>query len=397
MHEKKEQIRCVGFPPCDKFFRKHITLKSHIDLDHLGKKPFPCTLIDQTTGQPCDRAFQTSFKLQAHEGKFHGTARYWCSMCHPYSESPLDGFATYTDLQIHIAHVHPPQCSQCSQICVSNQALNEHIEIYHSGLTLDSRRTVICEEPGCGRRFTKVANLRVHVRSAHQNEKLFVCGEYDLSQSRDLECWNGQDACAQKFAHKASLESHVRKRHLGLVSAKKENERKSGATLENLTGLSIQPSHEKTKCLAPHCDNVFASKDDAANHASASHGMTEHEIFEALAEREALFGGRFWLGGLNEEVDLINSHQDVDHFKHSTFDHDRADTPHPPERYAHSAIPIPYDGSVASPEHSYDADEMTGADHFLHLSGDGPMVDETMQHAIDPILSNLQTPATLMT
>ncbi|KAK0856954.1 hypothetical protein LTS02_010398 [Friedmanniomyces endolithicus] len=275
-HEAKEETTC-SYPGCGKVFRKQDTLQRHIKTDHLREKPFRCEHVDvdgEGTAVECSQAFAKSDGLKNHVAREHSGMRYFCEICtaqndhvtygsavngeHTFDMSmdPLTledpmihteptlegtlpdtemhsppaptyrvGFATYSDLQLHLRTLHPPTCTfpDCGKICESNRALKAHQEIEHSALT--ARPTHLCTWPGCGRGFTKAGNLKVHFQSVHMKARGFICGEFDLSdrmggegvadEAAILKGWNGV-GCGRGFGTKANLEEDIRTQHLGM-------------------------------------------------------------------------------------------------------------------------------------------------------------------------------------
>ncbi|KAJ9643398.1 hypothetical protein H2199_004077 [Coniosporium tulheliwenetii] len=327
-HEAKEQYRCTAYPPCNAIFRKHTTLQKHIASAHLNQKAWPCTFIDDTTGQPCTHAYDTESALRAHQGRIHGGSRYVNTRLdfrRDHSNSPDSTprvtFPTYALLQSHIKTAHPPQCPHCPRTFDTPRALRQHIEIAHA-TPLEARQTFRCDVPGCGRGFTKAGNLAVHKKTVHGAVKAFVCGTTDMGTSKDEEVrgwWGGEKegACGFALGTKANLEEHVRTQHLGKEGMRARKARKkaeeSGVDLEEirrrnlrrkkgsemqqivapLTGAGWEELGRNIDCLKPECAHKFMREYDLWNHCRALHVMSDAEIREAIA----LAGGQFWMHG----------------------------------------------------------------------------------------------------
>ncbi|ATZ54216.1 hypothetical protein BCIN_10g02320 [Botrytis cinerea B05.10] len=221
-HEGHERFRCTSYPPCNQTFRKHQTLQRHIRSDHLDLAPFPCTYIDPVTNELCKAGFDASGGLKKHMERTHGAATFLCEECTVPGKFHEDGtpvplaFTTNAKLQAHIKKEHA-NCMFCDRKCSSQQLLQKHIDTQHSGTTLEERKNIPCEYPGCPKTFTKRANLQVHMRTVHDGQR-FICGTFDVSQNPDLASWNGSDSCGKDFVSKVNLEDHVRTHHLGLSS-----------------------------------------------------------------------------------------------------------------------------------------------------------------------------------
>ncbi|KAK5133005.1 hypothetical protein LTR08_008292 [Meristemomyces frigidus] len=335
-HEAKEETKCQE-PGCGKVFRKQETLQRHIKQDHLHEKAFRCTHIESTTDDQqtqCDHAFARAYQLKKHIAREHSGVHYFCDICSPNTEPPDDnddddddnlstprvGFPTYADLQAHLHHVHPPTCTLCAKQCASARALKAHIDIEHTALT--ERLHHPCTWPGCERAFTKSGNLKVHVQNVHSKARNFVCGEFDLAGNEKVAGWGGR-GCGGRFGTKANLEEHVRTQHLGIPGKLKRKDRvkgdgniasasrmdEDGGTASNdagrddgnalslLTGFGYASAARKIACVVYDCQVRFTNSYLLAQHLELTHGWHVDDVNDALAEKEALEGGRFWIGG----------------------------------------------------------------------------------------------------
>ncbi|KAL2123882.1 hypothetical protein VTJ04DRAFT_247 [Mycothermus thermophilus] len=218
VHEGAERFRCRGYDGCNLSFRKHQTLQRHIRVAHLGLPAFPCGV------DGCESGFDTAGALRRHVDREHGEIKFWCEECSTQDVDPDDpdsqegtrrvGFRTLSQLQAHMRREHV-NCAFCDVRCHSQAELERHIDMYHSGTTVADRKTVVCEWPGCGKRFTRVSNLNTHIRTAHEGLR-FTCGQVDVSAVADLADWNwAEEGCGQQFVSKLKLEEHVRYVHLG--------------------------------------------------------------------------------------------------------------------------------------------------------------------------------------
>ncbi|PGH18627.1 hypothetical protein AJ79_00406 [Helicocarpus griseus UAMH5409] len=338
-HEGRDKYRCTEYPPCNETFRKHSTLQKHIMTAHLNKKPFPCPHIDPVTGKQCAQAFDTAGHLRAHEGRLHGGARFTCAECTTATNSSNNDntptttttttsgttnlqqqrqhaiFPTYALLQAHMKSIHPPTCPECSLTCSSSRDLRRHLEITHGTIPLKDRKVHPCHYPDCNRNFTKRGNLNVHIKTVHEGEKRFICGETDLSNSKKVEGWNPQEhGCGKRYGSKLALEEHVRTAHLGLKNARAErremlglddvaggarnnNNNKHGqsattpSNLAMLTGEGYaEESGRHIPCLLEQCAHRFHRDYDLWLHMAAKHGLEENDI-QILFMQRAMQGG----------------------------------------------------------------------------------------------------------
>ncbi|KAK2821794.1 hypothetical protein FQN49_007666 [Arthroderma sp. PD_2] len=337
-HEGRDKYTCTetgeeGGKECGETFRKHSTLLKHVMMVHLKKRPFPCQVV-LDSGKACTAAFDTAGHLKAHERRAHGEARFTCTECMGVDEGEgEDGgkngfsFATYALLQSHMRSVHPPTCPSCAHTCSSAKDLRRHMEISHGTVSVDDRRTHPCQHPGCGRSFTKKGNLNVHVKTVHEGEKRFACGETDLSTSKKVDGWDGRDACGKRYGSKLALEEHVRTAHLGFRNARAERKAKTGgltapssksastagpSNVALLTGQGYaeESVNRQIPCLLAECEHRFRRDYDLWLHMGAKHGMDENEV-QILFMQRAMQGGNesFSRPTFDYEMDMMCSNQ----------------------------------------------------------------------------------------
>mgnify|MGYP002621989224 CR=1 FL=1 len=215
VHEGQERFRCRGYEGCSASFRKHQTLARHIRVAHLGLQPFVCGV------EGCEAGFDSAGALRRHTDREHGEIKFWCEECGKDEGEDGEGgggrrvgFRTLLQLQAHMRKEHV-NCVFCDVRCSSQAELERHIDMYHSGTTVEDRKTVACTWEGCNKKFTRVSNLNVHVRTAHQGVR-FVCGQVDTFTTPDITDWNWkEEGCGQAFSSRLKLEEHVRYVHLG--------------------------------------------------------------------------------------------------------------------------------------------------------------------------------------
>lgn len=264
-------------------------------------------------------AFDTAGHLRAHESRVHTEKRFSCEECsqhlqeqasdmgafdpdHDYSVT----FPTYTILQEHIRTVHPPKCPNCPIVCSTSRELRRHLEVAHGDVSLEERKVFPCNMDGCDRSFTKKGNLTVHIRTFHQGEKRFGCGETDLSASKKVEGWDGI-GCGKRYGSKLALEEHIRTAHLGYQNAKAERRQRlgidtssSGGHISTLAALTGQGYAEETgrriPCLYDSCEHRFHRDYDLWVHMTAKHGCSEDEV-QGLFMQRALLSDKSGPGG----------------------------------------------------------------------------------------------------
>ncbi|KAF6842881.1 hypothetical protein CMUS01_02683 [Colletotrichum musicola] len=212
VHAGQERFRCRDFPPCNLSFRKHNTLQRHIRSEHLGTHAYPC----QEAG--CSAGFDSQGALRNHTRRDHSEPQFWCEECGGDGDgdgegSSRVGFTSFALLQAHIRKEHLI-CIFCNFKCTGQWELERHVEMRHSGIPLEARKTVACTWEGCDKKFTKKHNLTVHIRTAHEGYR-FMCGEVDVQGTADLVGWSNDNGCGVGFITKANLEDHIRYVHLG--------------------------------------------------------------------------------------------------------------------------------------------------------------------------------------
>lgn len=337
-HDGRDKYRCTEYPPCEETFRKHSTLQKHIVCVHLNQKPFPCTYVDSKTGHQCQMAFDTAGHLRAHESRVHTEKRFSCAECSQIQqEMAASGnaetsaehavtFPTYATLQEHIRTVHPPKCPNCPIVCSTSRELRRHLEVAHGDVSLDERKVFNCTEPGCDRSFTKKGNLTVHIRTVHQGEKRFGCGEVDLSTSKKVAGWDGI-GCGKRYGSKLALEEHIRTAHLGYQNAKAERRQRLGlnnqktrqsgiSTLAALTGHGYaEETGRHIACFYDSCEHRFHRDYDLWVHMSAKHGCSEDEI-QGLFMQRALLADQYGPGGNALGIYGLEFDSDIRPFAH---------------------------------------------------------------------------------
>ncbi|KAL2823182.1 hypothetical protein BDW59DRAFT_100083 [Aspergillus cavernicola] len=308
-HDGRDKYRCTKHPPCNETFRKHSTLQKHVLSVHLKQKPFQCAHSDPHTGEKCFMAFETAGHLRAHESRVHTEKRFSCAECSQRAEqenqpsmSPPLTFPTYSLLQAHIRTVHPPQCPNCSVTCSTARELRRHLEVAHGNVGLDDRRVFPCTVPDCDRSFTKKGNLTVHIRTVHEGEKRFVCGETDLSTSKRVAGWSN-DGCGKRYGSKLALEEHIRTAHLGFQNSKAERRQRLGLTrkrqdndeptnlsaLATLTGEGYaEATGRQIACFIDSCSHRFHRNYDLWVHMGSKHNYSEDDIRDLFLQRALL-------------------------------------------------------------------------------------------------------------
>ena len=294
-HKGRQQYQCTGYDGCDQSFRKHDTLKRHILSVHEQQRPFPCA------EESCDQAFETAEKLRGHIRAKHNHSRFTCSVCLEVTNDAMlademdeyDGpsvnfeFPTYSDLQAHIALVHPPACDLCPLVFETSKELSRHLELQHKIVTVDNSQpkpVYPCTYQDCDRVFTKNGNLNVHIKTVHERRRDYVCGRQNVAVGTG---WRVGDGCGRDFTSKASLEEHIRTAHHGLESKRTEREKKRKH--ERSEGLDADFSTKEPQSRKPRKDKGSTKTSALARllgEEKSYQKPADFPIFEDEGERE---------------------------------------------------------------------------------------------------------------
>ncbi|KAM0263038.1 hypothetical protein ACHAQJ_001417 [Trichoderma viride] len=262
VHEGADRFRCQD---CGQSFRKKETLNKHVRKEHQGLPAHQCP-------EPtCPSAFDSKGALNRHREREHGPLKFWCMECAPQMREDGTtyrvGFTTDPQLQSHMRQEHQ-NCMFCDYKSSSLWELETHIEIHHSGKTVEDRKTVACPYAGCDKKFTKKSNLNVHFRTAHEGFR-FICGEVELT-GPGLETWTNDQGCGDKFSTKVRLEDHIRFIHLGQERPKLTKTDKSAATdiIDEISGVT---NVKKQTLRCSQCNEGFIRYFDLNAHIAFAH------------------------------------------------------------------------------------------------------------------------------
>lgn len=124
---------------------------------HSGHRPFACNF------KGCDRKFFAQAKLQRHRKTFHVELTS-CPICS----------REVKHLEIHLAKSHGEKKFVCdymenSEICNKSYSSRSALKI-HRDITHNHVRNYSCNL--CSKDFTKVGDLKNHMRNRHENKKI---------------------------------------------------------------------------------------------------------------------------------------------------------------------------------------------------------------------------------
>ncbi|KAJ4292289.1 hypothetical protein N0V88_005921 [Collariella sp. IMI 366227] len=259
-HTNDRAHKCP-YPGCDKTYLEEKHLAQHVKGSHTHEKKYVCE------EEGCGKAFVTATRLRRHAAVHEGRERF---RCRGYEGCEVS-FRKHQTLQRH-GHMRKEHvdCVFCEVRCSSQAELERHVDMYHSGTTVEDRKTVECTWDGCGKKFTRVSNLNTHVRTVHEGLR-YVCGEFDTFDTEDIADWNWmEEGCAQSFISRMKLEEHIRYVHLGRKRPPKLHTIKSALPGE-ADEMSAAVPTRTIPCSVDGCPAMFARNHDLEKHVEKDH------------------------------------------------------------------------------------------------------------------------------
>ncbi|KAL5038118.1 hypothetical protein RTP6_005463 [Batrachochytrium dendrobatidis] len=225
---------------CDAAFSKHTQLRTHMSV-HTGKLAYPCA--------ECDKSFPTPSKLKLHSLTHASEAdsKYICG----FEECGL-AFPKWSALQAHNRKAHTPVCPTCNKSFQTATLLRNHIKIHD----LDHELFSCSWHEGCDKVFYSRKSRDLHIQVAHKNIRRFACNVSN---------------CDKAFAHKRTLNNHLKKHETELDTLSKKRKR-SLDDLELLTGMSYIQDRS-IPCQFEGCIFRFKRQYDLSRHMFALHGV----------------------------------------------------------------------------------------------------------------------------
>ncbi|XP_031625593.1 zinc finger protein 845-like [Contarinia nasturtii] len=184
-HQGLKQWKCDH---CEKEFEKYSSLKSHITSKHVDSEVKPTFVCDF---DGCGKSYSLKESLRVHIKQIHmgrkpNMTEKICEVCGKSFKSNASLIKhTYTHTK-----VSPYKCDRCSKMFATKYKLKEHV-MRHEGI-----KNYICTI--CGLRKTTGHELRVHM-THHSSDMQFPCG-----------------ICSVVFTRMANMKRHMRVVHCGI-------------------------------------------------------------------------------------------------------------------------------------------------------------------------------------
>ena len=174
---------------CDKAFHKKHQLRVH-SFEHKGVLPFQCDF------EGCNKQFKQTSHLLAHK-QFHNP--YVCDV-----EGCAEVFTRWSNLRAHKAleHKRKFKCDICQKTFQKPGQLANHTKLH------DSSKMLKCPYDDCSRTYSELRNLKAHIRSYHEGQKV-KCNE-----------------CGKELVNRSKLRSHLKWHEQSDSSVKKSYPRK---------------------------------------------------------------------------------------------------------------------------------------------------------------------------
>jgi len=218
---------------CTNTYTSLAQLKVHIRI-HNDERIFACT--------QCEMKFVSSSHANRHKRRVHEKNRYACAQC----ERTFGYIGELTSHMLTHAPTRSYGCSQCDKTFKLNSYLQTHIKSVHSndrtallcnicGKTFTTKGSLTVHRqlhtgerrytcPNCDKKFTKLYDVKVHVRQVHTNERPYACGQCGRrfasrgNMKNHEQIHNGKELygctqCDEKFVFRNSLPKHFEQQH----------------------------------------------------------------------------------------------------------------------------------------------------------------------------------------
>lgn len=217
----------------------------------------------------CQKSFQTSGKLAAHQLVHSGGTPFKCEHC---KKSFSSKFKLVRHVLIH-SDRKPFSCTVCERTFHRKDHLKNHVKVHSP-----SKKVYLCERVNCKKEYTSLMSYRKHL-ALHAAEE------------GSLDC----KICSKTFESKADILYHL-KVHAGSRTVKNPNEKKFTCDYcdrKFFTRKDVRRHlvvHTGTRnFLCQFCPQRFGRKDHLVRHIKKSHSRNYSEIDSTSAENTIQF------------------------------------------------------------------------------------------------------------
>ena len=258
---------------CEKLFPVLDYLRRHKELMHVKAESFKC-------GQ-CNFKTKTNQRLKNHMNAVHDKIKYQCNLC-----SYKTGWYSHMGRHVKMNHENKTlryySCSQCEYRGNAEERLRYHKKTRHSD------KLYPC--PSCHKEYSDPQTLRKHERSVHKVSELIKMEKIEtklqaaiegknINMELEIEC----NVCFKMYKNESKLKEHKRKTHKGetlcdLCQAK----------FKSITALRIhkKSKHEGVRYDCHLCDHKATQKGDLKKHISrhsnrqflSKHARSVHKV-----------------------------------------------------------------------------------------------------------------------
>ncbi len=223
LHTAEKNFKCNI---CPKQYSRSDHLKRHLKSHMADKKPYHCDKCTQRfsnkshlnrhvknmhenilkyTCEVCDMKFHKKDKLNKHQFLEHNSDENDSNIIRMMSNSNITTSTnatiatntTTTTSTLKFVRKYPCYYPFCRRKFFTKGRLDKHISKFHDCKdSINQKSLVKCPFEDCESVYTRMSNLRVHIKSKHYNCEEFKCEE-----------------CDKMFRHKSSLNRHVLKYH----------------------------------------------------------------------------------------------------------------------------------------------------------------------------------------
>lgn len=222
---------------CDKKFQTQHEQDLHL-LHHMSTPALPCFC------RPCDKKFPSIQSYEAHMSQVHetNTKATACPVCRKEFLSPR---LLQKHKKVHATYKMVNKCEDCGENFADDQALQDHIEMWHSP---KDNRSCACEH--CGMTFFNMRSVKSHITRVHNpipfNFACSFCNKKFRRKHQLIEheavhtnsyLYNCQ-YCNKPFRNRSAMYVHCTKAHADEFIPKRR--KKLGLEVNDTAGIKVE-------------------------------------------------------------------------------------------------------------------------------------------------------------